>query len=116
MFLKIDLSDFTASEESFISNTYCSVDGINRRIAEWTPCFSKWILNKYKGTDVRYEVCNSHHEMNIVRLHGPFLCELWLDIKLSKKHFSDLLIDSQKVVADNGYKNHQFGTPTNVSD
>lgn len=103
-FQRFNLSDRVHSDEKSVLNTHCSVHGTNCRIAILTRFYSKWFSHRFKGTGLRYEIGISYHDRNIVWLHGPLTCELWPIIKCFIEKMFDLLVDNEKFVVNNSYK------------
>jgi len=85
---------------------FVTVDGTDFRIFEQRkPCFwTGWWSEKFNHPGVRYEICVSIINGDIVWINGPFPAGAFSDLKIFRQKLMMWLGATEKVDADEGYE------------
>jgi len=98
------------------SQCLVSVDGTDFKIQEPAPFDKKWYDFKFNHAGVRYEIGICIQTGWIVWAYGPFPAGKYPDLKISKKAILNKLSEGEKLLADSGYSNGFFVTPTGLQN
>lgn len=87
---------------------FCSLDGVDFRIAEPIPFSRSWYSHKFHGPGVRYEIGLNIRTGDIVWKNGGYPCGLYPDLKLARESYVWSTSPGELTIADKGYNDSEF--------
>ena len=81
-----------------------SADGTDCVICEVHHFSRAWYSSKHNGPGVRYEIAVSTTRRFLIRVHGPYSCSAYSELKIFHLKLKEILLLNKKFIADREYK------------
>lgn len=87
---------------------FTSLDGVDFKISEPSPFNPSFYSHKFKSAGLRYEIGLCLRTGEIIWAHGGYPCGDYPDLKIARDLFIQFLDESEKTVADKGYRDSNY--------